>query len=627
MHFGLLAGSSALLAAETVPLPEEYAALKLGEISFATSTNSTDAEAWFRYGLLHLLSFGYDYATPAFRQSRENDPSFALAYAFEALTYFWPLWATDLLDPANSVLANMTGEVMASEQEKLYIEAVREHFNKSRADQKEARLGAAIAVFERIASEYPQDATALAFQALWRLELASTQVDAAASAATWSLAEGNLLAALAIDPRHPGAVHYQLHLYDVLNVTVAEKGLPAARLYPSVAPDTSHGQHMPGHIYLRLANYTAVYDADFLALAAADHVCDLYGLADDEGCDLWNLYHSLEYLQYAGYQCGRWAEAHAHWLRMNTTFASASAKQHPQLGWLALWWVRMEAREILERGLLLLLAGQPFPAEIDCGVPPLLEPGFWQSHTESGALLAHGLCFVFQQRPGASASLPDRVTLNAIRERLAEIPAEFGGDDEGNPSPYYNHRVNLMHVAMLDAADHFVQAQMAGDAADAQELLQVAWDQADSAAAVEDALLAQPDSPTILFLSAHELLGILKLQTQQSSDAEAAFKAFESAASLQARQLSTELGRARARQVQGCPGDARLWYQRTAALLDMDHSDGDALPFWEAMQAGLQLEGECAEPSTTESSVSGAVGTANLLLCALTTIAACAQWK
>lgn len=576
------------------PLPAEYVALRLGEVSFNTSTSNADAASWFRYGLLHLFSFGYDYATPAFRHSRENDPSFALAYAFEALTHFRPLWGFDDVNGTAAILANISGEAeaAASRQERLYVEAAREHFNRSRWNDKEARLRAAIAAFDRLAAEYPEDATAPAFAGLWRLELASTQPAAASSAETLGLAEQNLLAALAVDARHPGANHYVLHLYDVLNATVSENGLPAARLYPELAPDASHGQHMPGHIYLRLANYSAVYAADLIALEAADRVCALYGLADDESCDLWNLYHSLEYLHYAGYQCGRWKEAHGHWLRMNTTFASASAKQNAHLGWLALWWVRMEAREILEHGLFLFLTGKPFP-DIACGVSPLLEPGFWTSHTESGALLAHGLCRVLRDRPGMGVGSPGRSELDALRLRLAQIPSEFGGDNAANPSPYYNHQVNLMHVEMLDAADYFVQAQEATDEASRRSLLEMAWATAADATALEEQLVAQPDSPTILFLSAHELVGILRLQSRQPADARKAFAAFGNAAALQATQLSTELGRARAKELEGCPGEAAAWYRSAAALLDPE-SDEEALPFWDEMQRGMKLEGGCS---------------------------------
>ena len=102
-------------------------------------------------------------------------------------------------------------------------------------------------------------------------------------------------------------------------------------------------------------------------------------------------------------------------------------------------------------------------------------PGFWESHTESVAALAHGLCQVFEHRPSADAASPQRVALSALRAQFAEVPDEFGGEDPTKLSPWYNHQVNLMHVAMLDVADFFAQSQDAVNSDAKQSLLTQAW--------------------------------------------------------------------------------------------------------------------------------------------------------
>ena len=51
-------------------------------------------------------------------------------------------------------------------------------------------------------------------------------------------------------PQHPGVAHYLTHLYDY--PPIAEKGLDAARRYAKIAPDASHAQHMPSHIFTRV---------------------------------------------------------------------------------------------------------------------------------------------------------------------------------------------------------------------------------------------------------------------------------------------------------------------------------------------------------------------------------------
>jgi len=426
--------------------------------TFPVSSTDVNAIAWFKYGLLQLFSFGYDYAGPAFVKSRENDPKFALAYAFEALNNFWPLWSKDDLEASNAIFSSIPGNATANHHEQLYIDAIRAHFNTSLDNDAEARHSGAVTAIALVTASHPGDSTGWAMLGLWRLVLSTKQVGAAAQNSI-SLADSNLKSALAIDPRHPAALHYQLHLYDSLDAAVAAKGLPAATLYPQVAQDASHGQHMPVHIQLRLANYSACFAGDSLALQAADATCALYGLAGDESCDMWNLYHSLEYLQFTGYQIGRWKEAKAMNTRMSDSMASAAAKQHPQLANLKLWFMRMDARVILDMAFVMLPQTQLIGAAMNCTNPEGLAPGFWTSHTESGAALAHGLCQVFKYRPPSDKANPRRVALSAFRAQCVEVAGEHGGEDPTKLSPWYIHKVNLMHVAMLDAADFFVQAQ------------------------------------------------------------------------------------------------------------------------------------------------------------------------
>jgi hypothetical protein len=51
-------------------------------------------------------------------------------------------------------------------------------------------------------------------------------------------------------PNHPGVAHYIIH--SVGYPLLAEKGLKAARVYATIAPDASHALHMPSHIFTRL---------------------------------------------------------------------------------------------------------------------------------------------------------------------------------------------------------------------------------------------------------------------------------------------------------------------------------------------------------------------------------------
>ncbi|CAN0591335.1 unnamed protein product, partial [Laminaria digitata] len=53
------------------------------------------------------------------------------------------------------------------------------------------------------------------------------------------------------EPNHPGIAHYIIHSYDYPEL--AELGLDTARRYAKIAPNSAHAQHMPSHIFTRLA--------------------------------------------------------------------------------------------------------------------------------------------------------------------------------------------------------------------------------------------------------------------------------------------------------------------------------------------------------------------------------------
>jgi hypothetical protein len=91
--------------------------------------------------------------------------------------------------------------------------------------------------------------------------------------------------ALRVDPAHPGAHHYRIHLYE--GSRTPERALNSAQRIGSLAPLAGHLVHMPSHVYLRvgryhdavLANAAAVKsDRDYLATVevnpsyAADYV-------------------------------------------------------------------------------------------------------------------------------------------------------------------------------------------------------------------------------------------------------------------------------------------------------------------------------------------------------------------
>ena len=64
----------------------------LGTATFPTSTHSVTAQQDFMRGLLLLHLFEYPHAAEAFVAAQQADPSFAMAYWGEAMTFNHPVW-------------------------------------------------------------------------------------------------------------------------------------------------------------------------------------------------------------------------------------------------------------------------------------------------------------------------------------------------------------------------------------------------------------------------------------------------------------------------------------------------------------------------------------------------------
>src|SRR5258706_16277000 len=103
-------------------------------------------------------------------------------------------------------------------------------------------------------------------------------------------------------PQHPGVLHYLIHGYD--DPAHAADGLKAARAYAATAAAVPHAQHMPSHIFTRLGYWaeSATTNENAWRTSEAD-----VKRAGESGA--YRDFHSLNYLQYAYLQLGRFRDA------------------------------------------------------------------------------------------------------------------------------------------------------------------------------------------------------------------------------------------------------------------------------------------------------------------------------
>ena len=312
--------------------PAPGGAQELGSVSFDTS-GDPEARPHFEAGLLLLHNFEYQDAAARFRQAREIDPDFAMAYWGEAQTYNHPIWMEQDRDAALAVLgqyAPTSRERLArvpTTRERDWLETVEILYGNGSKEERDFRYRDAM---RRLAERYPDDPDARTLYALSLLGTAHDGRDFAIYMKAASVAQP----VLDENPRHPGAAHYVIHAFD--DPIHAPLGLPAARAYSGIAPDAGHAQHMTSHIFVAMGLWEDVVSANVRArdvqnagLARAGRRANVCG-------------HYTSWLHYGYLQLGRLEEAGAGMAACMARMGDAPGRDE------AGYFVQMRARAVID---------------------------------------------------------------------------------------------------------------------------------------------------------------------------------------------------------------------------------------------------------------------------------------
>lgn len=277
----------------------------LGPIHFPNS-GAPAAQKDFLRGVLLLYSFEYGDARSAFRAAERTDPSFAMAYWGEALTYDQTLWAEEDMAGARGALARL-GATPAQRAAKAktaregqYLATVEQLYGAGDKTQRDAHYSAALGV---LVQKYPDDLNARTFYALSILGLTNGIRDIP----NYMRAAAQAEQVLQVDPCQPGALHYLIHATD--DPVHAVLGLQAARRLAEVAPAAEHAIHMSSHIYVALGMWDDVIRANVASIRVA-RAGNLTG------------YHQMMFLIYAYLQENKRQEAEK-WIRLIAREAAA----------------------------------------------------------------------------------------------------------------------------------------------------------------------------------------------------------------------------------------------------------------------------------------------------------------
>ena len=248
---------------------------ELGKVSFPTSCRAA-AQADFETGVAMLHSYWFNYAGKQFHAVLEKDPGCAMAYWGIALD----LLGNTLSSPPSAQSARAAWEVLEraraievkTERERLWLDAIRAYFRNHDTLPVEQRLTNYNDAMRRLSERFPEDFEAQVYYAL------TLQASAPKSDMTYAnqyKSAAMLERLYTQQPQHPGITHYLIHAYDF--APFADKGIPAARRYASIAPAVPHARHMPAHIYSMVGLWQ---DSITSNLSALEIQPDYYHAAD-----------------------------------------------------------------------------------------------------------------------------------------------------------------------------------------------------------------------------------------------------------------------------------------------------------------------------------------------------------
>ena len=262
------------------------------------------AQSELARGLSLLHSFEYPETKQIFGRLIEQHPDCAIAYWGAAMSLWHPLWAPpseqDLA--AGAALLARTEGLEMTPREAAYLDALRAFFSSTDTTTHRRRAEAFELRMAEVYADHLDDPDAAVFYALSLLASADPHDK---SYAHQFKAAGILNWVRASHPEHPGVLHYLIHSYDFPGL--AHLALDAAMSYADAAPNSTHAQHMPSHIFTRLGLWDRSISSNHDSTHSAAEYTERAHLPGqyDEGL------HSIDYLMYALLQTARDVEAKA----------------------------------------------------------------------------------------------------------------------------------------------------------------------------------------------------------------------------------------------------------------------------------------------------------------------------
>ena len=229
----------------------------LGNHTWTVTTDSDEAQAYFKQGLNFMYAFTPVDAAHAFREAQERDPDCAMCYWGEA--WAWGPYLNSRMREANNPRAwaaismALDKRNHASDLERALIDAMAERYTEKWPEDGRAHLDSAYAnAMERVYDRYDRhnDIGTLTGEALMLLNpWGGVDVEDPYVQKVHGLLQG----ILDRDIRHPGACHLFIHATEI--TIVPHLAEPCAAYLGNEIPGASHINHMPSHTFNRVGRW------------------------------------------------------------------------------------------------------------------------------------------------------------------------------------------------------------------------------------------------------------------------------------------------------------------------------------------------------------------------------------
>ncbi|MCK0134083.1 hypothetical protein [Arenibacter sp. S6351L] len=253
----------------------------LGNLHFGISTKDQKAQAYFDQGIKLTYTFNHAEAHRSFMEASRLDPKSAMSYWGQAYAL-----GPNINDPMpdeerrkksyEAILRAKNLSQSSSPKEKALIEALTHRYSGDLTKEISELNMAYMSAMEKVVEAFPDDAH---IQTLYAASIMNTMPwnywDNDGNPAPNTLkGKAALERAMILNPDHPGAHHYYIHMVELPKPDLA---VPSADKLGSLMPAAGHIVHMPSHIYIRVGRYEDAVKVNQAAiLADEDYISQCY---------------------------------------------------------------------------------------------------------------------------------------------------------------------------------------------------------------------------------------------------------------------------------------------------------------------------------------------------------------